>query len=473
MNENNNLQETTNSENNLNMNENTNLDENINTDTNIENNMEDLQTHSEDSSFTEKPNHNSFNHKIKYVASACGLGILAGASLFGTNFGLSNLLKSDNVATAETNTTETRKTSLSIGTAATTGTVSATVTDLSDIVESAMPTIVAISGTVQTEGSYYSIPGFENFGTEASESAVSGSGIIIGQNEDELLIVTNAHVVEDVNDLTITFDDESTSEATVKGSKTSKDIAVLSVKLSDLSEDTLNSIKIATMGNSDNLKVGESAIAIGNACGYGQTVTSGIVSALDRTITIDNTEYGNLIQTDAAINPGNSGGALLDSSGNLIGINSAKVSSDSVEGIGYAIPISSVMDLIEELMNKETKEIVDKAERGTIGIYGTTITDDIASVYGYPNGVYVSQIIEDTGAASAGLYQGDIIYEINGEDIMSMDDIQQILQYYKEGETISISYYRLTDGDFVEKTTDVKLQKTTESTENTKPQHNK
>ena len=408
-----------------------------------------------------KDTNNNMNtsSKTKKVLSAIGLGVVAGGAMFITNFAATKLTNIDET----TNIVEdTSKATLSISTTNTMDNKT-DITDVSDIVENAMPSIVAINGNILSKGNGYNIPGFGYFGAEDTESAVSGSGIIIGQNDNELLIVTNAHVVDDVNDLKVTFNNEVSVDAVVKASKTSKDIAIISVSLDSIDKETLSKIQIATIGDSDKLKAGDATIAIGNAMGYGQSVPTGVVSALNRSITIDNVEYNDLIQTDAAINPGNSGGALLDSNGNLIGINSAKVSDSSVEGMGYAIAINSVQELIEELMNKETKELVDESERGSIGITGMTISDDINSVYGYPYGIYIREVTENSGAKKAGLYQGDIIYEFDGQDVYSLSDLQELLQYYKEGETVKISFYRLENGVFEEKSVDVTLGKSVDN----------
>lgn len=398
----------------------------------------------------------------KFVATATCFGLIAGGVAYGTNYAAGDIFGTNTT----TQMSDVEKATMAVNSVNTNyQSVGVTVMDVSDIVKQAMPSIVAINGTVTESGSYYQIPGFGSFGTDTTESPVSGSGIIIGQSDTELLIVTNAHVVDEVNNLSVTFCDEEKIDAYVKGSKASKDIAVVAVKLSDMSEDTLSQIKVATIGDSDSIEVGQAAIAIGNALGYGQSVTSGCISALDRSITVDSTTYDGLIQTDAAINPGNSGGALLDASGNLIGINSAKASADSVEGMGYAIPISSVKDLINDLMNKETRDVVDEAERGYLGIYGVTVTEDVSSSYGYPQGVYVRETIENSGAKAAGIMQGDIICEVDGEDITDMTELTELLEHYKAGETIAVTVYRLSDAGYTEVTLDVTL--TTKEISNT------
>lgn len=402
---------------------------------------------------------NIFIKGTKFVATAACFGIIAGGVAYGTNYVAGDIFGRNVIQ----DTSDIEKATMSVNSVNTNyQSVGVTVMDVSDIVKQAMPSIVAINGTVSTQGSYYQIPGFGSFGSDTTtESPVSGSGIIIGQSDTELLIVTNAHVVDDVNNLSVTFNDDQKVDAYVKGSKASKDIAVLAVKLENISEDTLSQIKVATIGDSDSVEVGQAAIAIGNALGYGQSVTSGCISALNRSITVDSTTYDGLIQTDAAINPGNSGGALLDASGNLIGINSAKASSDSVEGMGYAIPISSVKDLINDLMNKEVREVVDEEKRGYLGIYGVTVTEDVSASYGYPQGVYVRETVDNSGAQKAGIMQGDIICEVDGNDITDMTELTELLEYYEAGETISVTVYRLSDSGY----TEVKLNLTLTSKE--------
>ena len=303
--------------------------------------------------------------------------------------------------------------------------------DIANVAESVMPSVVSIVNL--------SIQEVQNFffgGTTQYESQSSGSGIVIGQNETELLLVTNNHVVEGSKTLTVTFKDGKSVEAQIKGTDSDLDLAILSVPLNAIESSTLEVIKVATLGDSDALRVGEPAIAIGNALGYGQSVTAGIISALN--CTIENYE-GKLIQTDAAINPGNSGGALLNANGEVIGINTAKVSDEQVEGMGYAIPITDVVDILNELMNKETRTKVPEAQRGSIGIKGITVAADMSQYYNMPEGVYVSELIEGGSAEKAGLPVNSIITKIDGNSVDSMEELQEELQYYRAGDTVELT----------------------------------
>lgn len=303
--------------------------------------------------------------------------------------------------------------------------------DVADVTESVMPSVVSIVNL--------SVQEVQNFffgGTTQYESQSSGSGIIIGQNDTELLLVTNNHVVAGSQTLTVTFKDGTSIEAQIKGTDSDLDLAILSVPLSSIESSTKEVIKVASLGDSDALRVGEPAIAIGNALGYGQSVTAGIVSALNCTI---ESYEGKLIQTDAAINPGNSGGALLNANGEVIGINTAKVSDEQVEGMGYAIPISDVVDVLNELMNKETRTKVPESQRGAIGIKGITVAADMSQYYNMPEGVYVSEIIEGGGADKAGLPVNSIITKIDGNSVDSMEELQEELQYYRAGDTVELT----------------------------------
>lgn len=327
--------------------------------------------------------------------------------------------------------------------------------DISGIVESVMPSIVAITNTAETE-----VQSFFGNQTETYESA--GSGILIGKDDSNIYVVTNNHVVEGTIDLKVTFSDNETVEAEVKGTDPGSDLAVVKVKLSDLKDSTLNTIKVAVLGDSENCKVGEPVIAIGNALGYGQSVTTGVVSALNRSVTVEN--YSNtLMQTDAAINPGNSGGALLNSKGEVIGINSAKYSDTSVEGIGYAIPISDAQPIIEAII---TREAVEEQQRGYLGIYGTDVTEDFASVYNMPMGIYISGLVEGGAAQKAGLVEGDIITGIEDFDVSTMTELQSQLQYYSAGSEVTIKAQVKKGGEYVEKTFKVTLQEYTEDMRN-------
>lgn len=325
-------------------------------------------------------------------------------------------------------------------------------TDVSDVVAEVMPSIVAITNVSQAE--YQSI-----FGRGTYESTSCGSGIIVSQDEDYLYIVTNNHVVDGATNLTVTFNDDSTVSAEVKGTDPSTDLAVIRVALDSIEEDTVDNIKVATLGNSDELRVGEASIAIGNALGYGQSVTTGCISALNREVTVSDSSSGTyytaeLIQTDAAINPGNSGGALLNAAGEVIGINSVKYSDTDVEGIGYAIPISTAMPIIEDLI---TKEKVSEADSAYLGIKGVDVTSDVAEAYNIPTGVSVVQVTEGSAAAEAGIQRGDIITAFDGREITSMEELSTRLQYYKAGTTVDVTIKRASNGEYIEQTISVTL----------------
>lgn len=315
----------------------------------------------------------------------------------------------------------------------------AVVTDVTQVVKAVMPSVVSVSNTYVQRGTF--------FGQEYSSEAVSsGSGIIVGENDSELLIVTNYHVVESADTLSVQFVDEEQVQAQIKGTDADKDLAVLAVQLSDIKEDTLNQISIASLGSSDDLTVGEPVIAIGNALGYGQSVTTGVVSALNRPIAVTSQEgqtgdsqINTFIQTDAAINPGNSGGALLNTKGEVIGINSNKIGGSTVEGMGYAIPISDAKPIIEELMQKETRLKVDEANKGVLGITGVNVEAQYSEVYGIPMGVCVSSVTDNSGAAAAGLVRGDIITAINGETVETMEELKEEMNYYQVGDVVTLT----------------------------------
>ena len=313
-----------------------------------------------------------------------------------------------------------------------------------------LPSIVSITNM--------SVQEVQNFfgGISQQESESAGSGIIISQNDSELLVVTNNHVVEGSDTLTVTFNGNSV-EAQIKGTDSARDLAVVAVPLDKISDDTMNAIKVATLGDSDSLKVGEPAIAIGNALGYGQSVTTGIVSATGRTIDGFDGEY---IQTDAAINPGNSGGALLNANGEVIGINSAKINSSAVEGMGFAIPISDASDVIQNLMNKETRSKVSDEERGYLGIKGYDVSEEGAQMYNMPTGVYVKEVMSGGGSEKAGLTKGSIITGFEGSSISGMSSLQEQLQYYKAGEEVTLTV-QIPDknGEYTEKDIKVTLGK--------------
>lgn len=349
--------------------------------------------------------------------------------------------------------------SQSLGTAVADGTVLTTTTDVTEVVKKVMPSVVSVNNKYIETTSF--------FGQQYnSEGEASGSGIIVGQNDSELLIATNNHVVESAEELTVQFADGSQSQAQIKGTDADKDLAVIAVQLSDISSDTMSSISIATLGDSNALTVGEPVIAIGNALGYGQSVTTGVVSALNRAIASDgsqnvqmgtDTEVNTFIQTDAAINPGNSGGALLNIHGEVIGINSNKIGGSTVEGMGYAIPISDAKPIIENLMTKQTRLKVNEDSKGYLGITGIDVVAEYSEIYGMPQGVYVSSVTEGTGAAQAGLVKGDIITALNGEEIKSMEELKNELSYYAAGTTVELTIMQGSPTGYQAKTVQVTL----------------
>ena len=331
---------------------------------------------------------------------------------------------------------------------------------VTNVVKAAMPCVVAVTNEYTAYDYWYD---------EMVDDTICGSGIIVAQSDEELLIVTNYHVIEDNNDLYVQFIDEEEATAYVKGTSPDNDIAIISVFLDDLSDETLESIAIAALGDSDQLQVGEPAIAIGNSLGYGQSVTTGIISALNRTIyTVDeedvdtegeehSTKQEGLIQTDAAINPGNSGGALLNVRGEVVGINSSKIADYVIEGVGYAIPISTAKPIIEDLMQKETRKKVAAKERGFLGIAGNDVSEEAMEQYDMPEGVFVSEVLEDTAAEKAGLLKGDIITSIDGEKVTQMKGIQNLLDYYTAGTEVEITFMRQSKGEYKELEVDVTL----------------
>lgn len=326
----------------------------------------------------------------------------------------------------------------------------AVVQDVSGVVNAVMPSVVSISNTYTETMSYFGQ-------AMTSEAEASGSGIIVGENDSELLIVTNYHVIADADKLMVQFVEGSEAEAVVKGTDAKMDLAIIAVPLEDLLNSTLEQIAIATLGDSDSLKVGEPAIAIGNSLGYGQSVTTGVISALNRDMELSDGSTGTFIQTDAAINPGNSGGALLNMKGEVIGINSNKIGGSVIEGMGYAIPISAASPIIADLMLRETKNKVAEEERGFLGISGISVTTEVSSTYGMPEGVYIAQVYENTAAEKAGLVKGDIITEFDGIKISSMDELQRQLEYYAKGDTVEITVMTIGNGGYRSKTVDITL----------------
>ena len=320
--------------------------------------------------------------------------------------------------------------------------------DVSDIVDKVMPSVVSITnlGIQQVQDFFFG-------GVIEQKSESAGTGIIIAESEDELLIVTNNHVIAGSEELTVTFADNKSVSADIKGTDAPHDVAVIAVQLKDMDADTKDAVSVATLGDSDEIKVGEAAIAIGNALGYGQTVTTGVISAKDRTMNQPNSDMPSgqenikLIQTDAAINHGNSGGALVNSRGEVIGINSSKLVGDSVEGFGYAIPISDVSDIIMELMNQKTKIKIDEKDRGFLGITGFDVISDYAESFDMPVGVYVKEVIKDGAADEAGIEKGDIIVKIEGSSVNGMVSLKEQLKYYAAGEEVKITVEKPLSGD--------------------------
>lgn len=423
----------------------------------------------------EKKPHGFFFRAVRGVACAVVIGAVAGGSCYGAIYaGYVNFpAKSNNELTDEQLSRIAKEinknylASLSDGTSASGSTLASVssdavqtgmnVIDVSGIVKNVISSVVAISGTQTVTNSSYNFGFWGGFNNQSYEAGVSGSGIIIGANDTELLIVTNAHVVEDVNNLKVTFGDNTEVDAVVKGMKTDSDLAVVAVKLDDISADTMSAISIAKLGSSSDVEVGEAAIAIGNAAGYGISVTTGIVSAVGKSLTVDNVVYDNLIQTDAAINPGNSGGALFNSNGEVIGINSVKMSDTKVEGMGYAIAIESVKDIIDDLSTQTTRVALDNDERGYIGVSGSSVTSEISQTYGWPVGVLIRSVTEDSAAERAGLQVNDVITSFDGKDVDSWETLVNLMKYYQVGEQVEVVYSRLENGAFTEYTTTLTL----------------
>ena len=425
-----------------------------------------------------KKNQNSFQKKVgTTVALAVIFGLVASVVFQALNFTADKYLKTktgttqigttESVFLQEASSQESESDQTAADTASGNGTVVA-------VAQASMPSVVAI-----TTVSVQEIPSFFGYGSRQYKSAASGSGIIVGDNDDELLIATNNHVVEGATTLSVCFigDDVANAEtetvnagdsgdlnledavsAKIKGTDADNDLAVVAVRKSDIPEDTLNQIKIAQIGSSDDLVVGQQVVAIGTALGYGQSVTSGWVSALNRTIsTEDGTNSTGLIQTDAAINPGNSGGALLNMKGELIGINSAKYADSSVEGMGYAIPISKAKPILEDLMNRETREKVDTSEKGYLGVVLSNLTTEAIQMYNIPSGAFVRGVDQESPAENGGICKGDIIVKFDGQKVSDGDDLLDKLQYYKSGETIEAVVARADNGEYKESTVEVTL----------------
>ena len=354
--------------------------------------------------------------------------------------------------------------------------------DVSTIAKNAMPSIVSITNqSVQEVQNYFSMFGYGAQTPQTEETTSCGSGIIIGKNDTELLIVTNNHVVEDADTLSVSFVNNQVCKANIKGTDADNDLAVIAVPLSEIPDDTMSSIAVATMGDSDSVEVGEQVVAIGNALGYGQSVTTGIISAANRVIDSDSSSDGSsdgttadtsstdttgktYLQTDAAINPGNSGGALLNMNGEVIGINSAKLASTEVEGMGYAISMNDAYDTIEELMNETTRTKVSDDEKASLGISGTGVSDEAAEAYGIPSGVFVSQVTEGGAAEQAGITANSIITAFDGKSVSDISELKSRLEYYKAGEEVEVTL-QVPDGNgYTEKNVTVTLGKADSST---------
>ena len=421
-------------------------------------------------------NQNSFQKKAgATIALAVIFGLVAAVVFQAANFAADRFLNTgkSSVQIKTTDSVDLQETASDDSTAdkvlsdSENGTVAA-------VAQASMPSVVAI-----TTVSVQEIPSFFGYSSRQYKSASTGSGIIVGDNDDELLIATNNHVVDGATTLSVCFigDDVANAEtetvnagdngdlnvedavsAKIKGTDADNDLAVVAVKKSDIPEDTLNQIKIAQIGSSDDLAVGQQVVAIGNALGYGQSVTSGWISALNRTIsTDDGTNSAGLIQTDAAINPGNSGGALLNMKGELIGINSAKYADSAVEGMGYAIPISKAKPILEELMNRETREKVDSSKKGYLGVSLASLTTEAIEMYNMPTGAFVRNVEDDSPAQEAGICKGDIIVKFDGQKVSDGDDLLDKLQYYKSGEKIEAVIARATNGEYEENTVELTL----------------
>lgn len=392
------------------------------------------------------------------VAGTVGLAVLFGVTasvvFMGSNILGSSILGMGRSADKASVSSEKTGNGTSLSTS-----TSVVTSDVSEVVDKVMPSIVSITSM--------SVEEVQNFfgNTYQKQSAGAGTGIIIGENDSELLIVTNNHVVEGSDTLTVTFTDETSVKANIKGTDAAYDVAVIAVPIDTISSDTLQSVSVASLGDSTKVKVGEPAIAIGNALGYGQSVTTGVISALNRSVAATDSQTGetpesgvSLIQTDAAINEGNSGGALVNVNGEVIGINSAKLIGDSVEGIGYAIPISDISDLIQNLMNQETKQKVNEDDRGLIGVTGISVSDAFSQQIDVPAGVYVTEVTSGGGADKAGMTRGCIITGINGSSVDSMDALQEQLEYYTKGETVALTIQiPQPGGEYEAQTVDVTL----------------
>ena len=395
---------------------------------------------------------------ISGVLAAVVFGVVAGSAMYGTyhiekKYLGGNDTKNYTISTVTSNID--KVTSDDINANGDTNLSQYSSMNVESVAQAALPAMVALNGTttVSSSSSMY------GWGQQQYEASTSGTGIIVGKNDTELLIVTNAHVVDNVSNLKCVFVDDQSVSATVKGSKSDQDIAVVAVSLSDIPSDTISKIAIAELADSDTIAVGQQVVAIGNALGEGQSVTNGIISALDRSITVNNVTFSGLIMTNAAINSGNSGGALLNASGKVIAINFAKTSSDGVEGMAYSIPVSNVKELISSLMSKQTRQKVDSDNAGYLGIAAIDITSTYASMYGYPQGIMIRTVASGSAAEKAGLSAYDIIVGFDDQSISTMSGLQSLLQYYSAGETVKVDYYHLEGSEYVLKSVEVTLGK--------------
>lgn len=395
---------------------------------------------------------------ISGVLAAVVFGVVAGSAMYGTyhiekKYLGGNDTKNYTISTVTSNID--KVTSDDINANGDTNLSQYSSMNVESVAQAALPAMVALNGTttVSSSSSMY------GWGQQQYEASTRGTGIIVGKNDTELLIVTNAHVVDNVSNLKCVFVDDQSVSAMVKGSKSDQDIAVVAVSLSDIPSDTISKIAIAELADSDTIAVGQQVVAIGNALGEGQSVTNGIISALDRSITVNNVTFSGLIMTNAAINSGNSGGALLNASGKVIAINFAKTSSDGVEGMAYSIPVSNVKELISSLMSKQTRQKVDSDNAGYLGIAAIDITSTYASMYGYPQGIMVRTVASGSAAEKAGLSAYDIIVGFDDQSISTMSGLQSLLQYYSAGETVKVDYYHLEGSEYVLKSVEVTLGK--------------
>ena len=440
----------------------------------------------EENSFSKKASF-SKNRKTANLAKKVGT-IALSAVLFGSvaggTFQAVNYFAGSRTAASTTTTQTTSNSSLLKAAATSSGSASTGTLDVSTIAKNAMPSIVSITNkSVQEVQNYFSMFGYGAQTPQTEETTSCGSGIIIGKNDTELLIVTNNHVVDGADTLSVSFVNNQVCEANIKGTDSDNDLAVIAVPLSEIPDDTMNSIAIATMGDSDSVHVGEQVVAIGNALGYGQSVTTGIISAANRVIDGNSSSDGGTdgtasdsasndttgktyLQTDAAINPGNSGGALLNMNGEVIGINSAKLASTEVEGMGYAIPVSRVSDIIENLMNEQTRTKVSSENQGTLGIKCLDVSSQIQQAYNMPAGIYISEVTSGGAAEKAGLKSGYVLTSFDGHSVTSTNELKSLLSYYSAGETVEVEAQVPDNGSYETKTFSLTLGTNTASAEN-------